>query len=154
MPLDTTTRMLAPFLDRLTDEELDAIPYGVIQLDATCHVLTWNQAEADNAGFTGRPIGRHFFHEVYPSANVPEFHDLVMQGMAQGALDTTFTFTFSCDVMPRRVLVRAYYAGRTETMWLFTSKPDGSPFDRIPESNEPLRPSPSHGFDLRAFRVA
>lgn len=146
--------MLAPFLDRLSDEELDAIPYGVIQLDTTCHVMACNQAETDNGGLTGRPIGRHFFHEVYPSANVPEFHDRVTRGVADGHLDDTFSFTFCCDLMPRRVLVRAYYAGRTDTVWLFTSKPDGSPFDRAPATPSYIRPTPSHGIDLRTFRVA
>ncbi|MBL0890527.1 MAG: hypothetical protein IBJ19_07925 [Gemmatimonadaceae bacterium] len=154
MPLDTTTRMLAPFLDRLTDEELDAIPYGVVRLDKSGQVLSCNRAEADNAGLTGRPLGRHFFTEVYPSANVPEFHDRVMDGVQHGRLDATFSFTFSCDLMPRRVLVRAYYAGRTDSVWLFFAKPDGSPFDLSPAPTPSIRPTPSHGIDLRTSRVA
>ena len=67
MPLVTTTRILAPFLDRLTGAELDALPYGV------------------------------------------------------------FRFTFTHSDLPRTVQIRMYYAARTDTIWIFTALPDGSP---------------------------
>jgi hypothetical protein len=77
-----------------------------------------------------------------------------MAGIQHGRLDVTFGFTFTCDVMPRRVQVRAYYAGRTNCVWLFFAKPDGSPFDLGPAQTSSIRPTPSHGIDLRSARVA
>ncbi|HEY0930711.1 MAG TPA: PAS domain-containing protein [Gemmatimonas sp.] len=129
MPLDTTTRMLAPFLNRLNDEELDSIPYGVIQLDPEGFVVSYNRAEAENAGHALRPIGQHFFREVAPSANAPEFHGRFQRGVATGRLDETFTFTYHCDLMPRRVQVRLYLSPQTRSVWLFVAKPDGTPLD-------------------------
>lgn len=73
MPLDTTTRMLAPFLNRLSDEELDSIPYGVIQLDPEGFVVSYNRAEAENAGYCPRPIGRHFFVRSPPAPTPRSF---------------------------------------------------------------------------------
>jgi len=130
MSLDTTSRLPAPFLDRLTNEELDAIPYGVVQLDLDGTVTSYNRAEAENVGFLPRPIGYHFFRDVAPSAIVPEFYGRFLDGVAEGALDETFRFTFSCALMPRRVRVRMYYSIQTKSVWLFVAKPDGTPFDR------------------------
>lgn len=131
MSLDTMSRMLAPFLDRLTTEELDELPYGVVQLSLDGTVLSYNRAESENVGVVPRPIGCHFFRDVAPSANVPEFYGRFLDGVAEGVLDETFGFTFSCALMPRRVKIRAYYSVRTKSVWLFVAKPDGNPFDRI-----------------------
>jgi photoactive yellow protein len=155
MPIDTTTRLLAPFLGHLTDEELDAVPYGIIQLDRDGVVRSYNRAEAEDAGYPQRPIGRHFFRDVYPSADIPEFHGIVRNGIARQQLDATFTFTFSCGYLPRRVQVRLYYCVRTASVWVFVARPNGSPLGLAhPDEHPPLRPPPTLGIDLRAPRVA
>lgn len=154
MPLDTTSRMLAPFLDRLSDEELDALPYGVIQLDSRGRVLSYNRAETENIGGSIRPLGRNFFADVCPSADAPEIHGRMQRGFEEQRLDDTFQYTFSCADIPRRVMVRMYYSVRTRSVWLFVAKPDGSPLDRIPVPDAMIRPSPTHGVDLRTPRVA
>ena len=120
--------MLAPFLDRLTADELDSIPYGVVQLDLHGRVLSYNRAEADNVGVMPRPLGLHFFCDVAPSANVPEFYGKFLEGVAEKRLDHTFSFTYSCASMPRRVMIRQYFSARTGSVWLFVGQPDGSPF--------------------------
>ena len=120
--------MLAPFLDRLTVDELGSIPYGVVQLDLHGRVLSYNRAEADNVGVMPRPLGLHFFYEVAPSANVPEFYGKFLEGVAEERLDHTFSFTYSCASMPRRVMIRQYFSARTGSVWLFVGQPDGSPF--------------------------
>jgi two-component system, chemotaxis family, sensor kinase Cph1 len=129
MPLATTTRMLVPFLDRLTGEELDAIPFGIAQLDAMGTVRAFNRAEADNCSFSVRPIGLNYFLDVHPSANAPEFYGRFLGAVEEQRLDETFPFTFICAHLPRRVLVRMYYSVRTSSVWVFTAKPDGSALD-------------------------
>lgn len=129
MPLDTTSKLLAPFLHRLTDEDLDTIPYGVIQLDPMGYVVSYNRAEAENAGRLTRPLGLHFFRDVAPSADVPEFHGRFQRGIAEEHLDVTFAFTYHCDLMPRRVQVRLYLSPHTRSVWLFVARPDGTPLD-------------------------
>jgi photoactive yellow protein len=121
--------MLAPFLDRLSDEELDAVPYGIIQLDAEGHILSYNKAEADGTNFTSpRPIGRDYFGDVAPSAFVAEIFGRYVEAYSSHHLDEMFRFTFIDGMMPRTVLVRMYYSARTGTIWIFTANPDGSPF--------------------------
>lgn len=155
MPLDTTSRLLAPFLDRLSDEELDAIPYGVVQLNAGGIVLSYNRAQASNLGDVTRPIGRNFFLEVCPSVNVPELWNRFRQAVTDEHFDDTFHYTFACGPAPRRVQLRMYYSGRTKSVWLFVAKPDGTPLDRVVLNDEAwIVPTPRHGVDLRTPRVA
>ena len=127
MSLDCTTRMLAPFLDRLSDEELDAIPYGVIQLNAEGGVLSINRAEAEALGCAARPVGRDYFCDLAPSAFVAEVFGRYVEAFSSRHLDETFRFTYSDHAMPRTVLMRMYYSARTGTTWIFTACPDGSP---------------------------
>ncbi len=156
MPLDTTSRMLAPFLDQLTVEEMDDIPYGVVQLDLDGRVLSYNRAEAENVGVMPRPLGLHFFFDVAPSANVPEFYGRFLAGVAEQRLDYTFSFTFSCALMPRRVMVRQYFSMRTGSVWLFVGQPDGSAFTRHTAAHgmSAIRETPSYGVMQIADRVA
>ena len=67
MPLATTSRMLAPFLDRLTDEEIDAIPYGMVQLDPTGTVRSFT---AD----TGLPAGMRLKSDVVKGCIAQPLH--------------------------------------------------------------------------------
>lgn len=128
MALESTTRMLSPFLDRLTDEELDALPYGIVQLDADGRVVSYNRAEADDTGFTlQRPIGRDYFSDVAPSAFVVEIFGRYVEAFTSRHLDETFRFTFIHHMMPRTVQIRMFYSARTRTIWLFIANPDGSP---------------------------
>lgn len=129
MSLETTTRMLAPFLDGYGPEELDRIPYGIVKLDVTGMVRACNRAESRNAGHVASAVDRHYFHDVAPSADVVEFYGRFLQAIADERLDETFPFTFSCGMLPRRVLVRMYYAPRSNVVWLFTALPDGEPLE-------------------------
>lgn len=131
MALDTTTRMLAPFLDRLTDEELDEIPYGVIQLNAEGRVISYNRAEAVETGWTHeRPVHRDYFSDVAPSAFVAEIFGRYVEAFSTHQLDEMFRFTFTHAAMPRTIQLRMYYSVRSGTLWLFTANPDGSPLNR------------------------
>ncbi len=131
MALDSTTRMLAPFLDRLSVEELDAVPYGVIQLDAEGRVRAINRVEADDLGWPHeRPVGRNFFTEVAPSAFVAEVFGRYVEAYSSQQLDESFRFTFGDSMLPRTVMMRMYFSPRSKSVWIFTANPDGSPLVR------------------------
>lgn len=120
--------MLAPFLDQLSDEELDVVPYGIIQLNAEGIVLSINRIEAEGLGWPHeRPVGRDYFSELAPSAFVAEVFGRYVDAFSAHHLDETFRFTFSHGTLPRTVMMRMYYSVRTGTMWIFTANPDGSP---------------------------
>ncbi len=135
MCLITTSRILAPFLDRLTPEELDALPYGVVQLSVDGVVLSYNRAETENAGIRVRPVEQHFFRDVAPCADVTEFHGRFLEGVEAEKLDETFLFTYCNGLLPRRVMLRMYYSARTKSVWLFAARPDGSALEAVKRPN-------------------
>lgn len=123
--------MLVPFLDRLTVEELDTVPYGIVQVDPSGIVRTFNKAEADSCGFSARPLGQHYFTDVHPGAAVPAFHERFIRALATQSFDETFPFTFVCLRRTRELQVRLYYSLRTDSVWIFTAQPDGSALVRM-----------------------
>lgn len=61
-------------VSQLSPEELDALPYGLITLDARGRVLHYNDTESRMVGLPKeRVVGKSFFGEVAPCARVREF---------------------------------------------------------------------------------
>ena len=62
-------------LHELSNEDLDALPYGVIALDEEARIVRYNVAEARFARLDRtRVVGRSFFDEIARCTKVPEFH--------------------------------------------------------------------------------
>lgn len=121
--------MLAPFLDRFTQEELDALPFGVVQLDRRGRVLSINQYATAIADWNdSAAVGLDFFAEVCPAMRVADIVDRMHTGFASDHLDEMFPLTVMTDDGSLQALIRMYYASRTRTMWVFSANPDGSPY--------------------------
>lgn len=61
-------------VSRLSPDELDTLPYGLITLDAQGRVVHYNDTEARLVGLPReRVLGRSFFDEVAPCTRVREF---------------------------------------------------------------------------------
>ena len=85
---------------RLTPEQLDALPYGLITLDAAGRVLHYNDTESRMVGLPKeRVIGKRFFGEVAPCARVREFEgrfeELVRDPHRVRVQSFDFVFRFS-----------------------------------------------------------
>lgn len=82
----------------LSQEQLDALPLGVIELDRDCLVRRFNRTESEAAGLApDQVLARHFFDEVAPCTSVVEFRGRVEQMMARNEssrdeLDFVFRF--------------------------------------------------------------
>jgi photoactive yellow protein len=78
-------------VEALSPAELDALPFGVIKLDAAGAVSFFSQTEARQSGYGDRPaIGRQFFTELAPCMGTPEFMSRVEQAHAERTLDILF----------------------------------------------------------------
>jgi photoactive yellow protein len=85
---------------RLSPEQLDALPYGLITLDAAGRVLHYNDTESRMVGLPKeRVIGKRFFAEVAPCARVREFEgrfeELVRDPHRVRVQSFDFVFRFS-----------------------------------------------------------
>ncbi len=126
-PLDSPDALLGA-ADDMTPAELDALPYGMIQLDATGRIMKYNAVESRLASLDQQAtIGKHFFSEVAPCTKVQAFHGRFKEGIVRESLDETFTFHFAFKQAPRDVTVRLFYSKRTRSVWVMIADHDGQP---------------------------
>ena len=100
---DTALRLLA-----LGDDELDELPFGVVEMDVESVVLRYNATESRYSGLPReRVVGRHFFRDVAPCSN----NRRVAQRFAQEVLDETIAYTFALRMQPVPVTLRLLKPG-------------------------------------------
>lgn len=113
-------------VDTMSPEELDRLPYGMIQLDRTGRILNYNAVESKLASLPREDaIGKQFFTEIAPCTKVQEFYGRFKEGVIREALDTSFRFHFAFKQSPRDVTVRLLYSKRTRTVWVLVSDHEG-----------------------------
>ncbi len=104
--------------DSLSDEALDALPYGMMQLDEAGTILRYSAAESRLSGLTvDECVGRNFFDEIAPCTHVADFQGRFAAGVAQARLDETFNFQFAFRP-PRDVRVHLFYSKATRSVWV------------------------------------
>ena len=119
-PLDSSSILEAA--DDMSSEDLDGLPYGMIQLDAAGRILRFNAVESRLASLPQpQQIGKHFFTEVAPCTKVQAFYGRFREGVIRESLDTSFRFHFAFKQHPRDVLVRLFYSRRTRSVWVMIS---------------------------------
>jgi photoactive yellow protein len=122
-PLDPATAgALLESADAMTPRELDALPYGMIQLDASGRILKYNAVESRLASLPqAQAIGKQFFTEIAPCTKVQAFYGRFREGVIRESLDATFQFHFAFKQHPRDVTVRLFYSRRTRSVWVMIS---------------------------------
>ena len=110
-------------IDDFTPAQIDALPFGAIQLDANGTILQFNEYEANLSNRRAPDtIGRNFFSEVAPCTHVREFHGRFVDGVRLGELNVTFDYTFAFRQRPRNVRVTLFYSAPTRTVWVFVQE--------------------------------
>ena len=118
--IQSTTVQDAESIDRMSETELDALPFGAIRLDREGKVLSYNAAESKLTGRDPqRVIGRNFFTEVAPCTNVQEFAGRFREGVAQRKMHVIFPYRFDFEMAPRDVTITLFYSEQTECAWVF-----------------------------------
>ena len=107
-------------IDRMSPEELDALPFGAIRLDKTGQILTYNMTESKLTGRDPkRVVGRNFFTDVAPCTNVQSFAGRFREGVAKGDMHVIFPYRFDFEMAPRDVTVTLFYSKQTDSAWVF-----------------------------------
>jgi photoactive yellow protein len=106
-------------IESISDAELDAVPYGVIQLDAEGNVLRYNACEESLSGLTRQNVvGKNFFRQIAPCTDMQEFHGRFREGVAAGELHCTFRFHFPYKKNPRDVTITLFYNAPHKITWV------------------------------------
>jgi photoactive yellow protein len=107
-------------IDRMSEQELDSLPFGAIRLDTTGKILAYNMTESKLTGRDPkRVIGRNFFTDVAPCTNVQAFAGRFREGVAQGDMHVIFPYRFDFEMAPRDVTVTLFYSKQTGSAWVF-----------------------------------
>jgi len=110
-------------IDTFSNPELDSLPFGAIQLDRSGKILRFNEYEANLSNNRApETVGRNFFTEVAPCANVREFQAPFAEGLALRSLHVTFPYRFEFKPQPRNVDVTLFYSQPTGTIWVFVQE--------------------------------
>jgi len=111
---------LAAQLTCMSDAELDALPFGVIEMNHQFKVLRYNAAEARYSGLPpDRAIGQHCFRDVLPWGN----NRHVARRYQIDALDETIDYTFSMHMRATPVTLRMLKPAYNERMYLLVTQP-------------------------------
>lgn len=104
--------------DAMSDAELDALPFGMMQLDERGTILRYSRTESRISGLSADEcVGHSFFDEIAPCTHVAEFYGRFRAGVEAQRLDETFNFQFAF-VPPRDVQVRLFYSRATRSVWV------------------------------------
>jgi photoactive yellow protein len=113
-------------IDRMSETQLDALPFGAIRLDRDGNILSYNMTESKLTGRDPkRVIGRNFFKDVAPCTNVQGFAGRFREGVAKGEMHTIFPYRFDFQMAPRDVTVTLFYSKQTDTAWVFVREANG-----------------------------
>ena len=110
----------------LSEEELDALPFGAIRLDREGTVVAYNKAESELSGCDPAwVVGRNFFTEVAPCANVRAFGGRFRAGVEAGSLFEVFPFRFEFTGGPREVWVTLFFDAGMGVAWVLVHQRGG-----------------------------
>ncbi|SDN87246.1 photoactive yellow protein [Methylobacterium phyllostachyos] len=117
-PVDDTTIDL----DGLASDAIDRLDQGVIGLDAAGTVVAFSEGASVLSGLAREAvIGRDYFRDVMPGANVPSFRGRFLAGARRGTLNESFDYVFGRVPQPLRARVHMRHgtmAGGPPVTWL------------------------------------
>ncbi|MAZ67055.1 MAG: photoactive yellow protein [Kangiellaceae bacterium] len=109
-------------LASLSDNEIDKLAFGAIELDTSGHILKYNQTEG---AITGRSpsevLGKNFFTAVAPCTNTPTFKGAFDKVVKTGN-STMFEYTFDYKMSPTKVKVHLKKALVNDNIWVFVKR--------------------------------
>jgi photoactive yellow protein len=112
---------LADAVEKLTPDQINTLPYGVIRLDHAGKVTLFNDAERGLSGYSQQASGQTFFTDIAPCMNNPNFRGRIDRARASGRLDITFVHLGDFNDMTREITVRVQSA-RGSGCWLFLKR--------------------------------
>lgn len=110
-------------IERLSTAGLDALPFGVVRLDAEGIVTFYSRTEAEQSGYGDRrAIGRHFFTQLAPCLSTADRMRRIDEARRAGTLDITFEQIGDFDDADRELHVRVLSAA-SGGVWVLLERP-------------------------------
>ena len=95
------------FVDRMSDDQLDALPYGALLLSSDAKIIRYNRTEAEITGRSQQAvIGRNFFLELAVCGVGPLFQGRFKNALLANQFDEIFPYVFHYQMPETVMLVR------------------------------------------------
>ena len=114
---------LAARIERLSQSDLDQLPFGVILLDREGTVLIYSATEARLSGYGSSPLGQNFF-AVSRCRNKDELRQRILGCIDSGGAELEFGWSGDYDEPKRDMRIRVQ-SSRTGGAWLFIERDEG-----------------------------
>jgi photoactive yellow protein len=109
---------MAAQLNCMSDGELDALPFGVIEMNHQFKVLRYNTAESRHSKLLpDHVIGQHFFRDIAPWAN----NRRIAKRYQLDSLDETIQYSASLSMQQEPVTIRMLKPAYNERMYLLVN---------------------------------
>lgn len=121
-------KLTAADLSRMTEDELDALPFGAIKLSPRGTILGYNETEGRLTGRTReRVLGRNFFLDVAPCTDVQEFRGRFAElaGESEISIFHEFSFEFPFEP-PLRVTITLLRDRGDRSIWVLVEPDSGA----------------------------
>jgi photoactive yellow protein len=106
-------------LSCMSDSELDALPFGVIEMDHQFKVLRYNSAESRHSRLPpDRVIGQNLFRDVAPWAN----NQRIARRYRLDSVDETMQYSVLLQMQQEAVTLRMLKPGYSERMYLLVNR--------------------------------
>lgn len=103
---DNVRKFISTPDDEMDFTKLDALPYGSILIDEEGKILFYNSQEEERTGLKRKSVlGKNFFTEVAPCAQVREFRDQYKATVGNLGVLASFRFHFPLPRRPRDVQI-------------------------------------------------
>lgn len=109
---------LARAVERLSQADIDRLPFGAIRLDAEGRVTFYSAAERRLSGYRDVTLGRAFFAEIAPCMDHPDFRGRIESDHRAGRLDLEFGWIGDFSDQHRELRVRVQSA-TDGGIWVF-----------------------------------
>jgi photoactive yellow protein len=114
---------LADRADAMDQAELDALPFGVLKLDARGRIVGYNRVEQAIAEVDlGVYLDHNFFTDLAPCMDVPAFRGRFEEGLRKGRLAFAFEFETNSDPRARHLRVRMLDSAEPDRFWIFIKR--------------------------------
>jgi len=127
-PVNFAAPNLAADIERLSQFELDRLPFGVILIDGVGTVMFYSQTEALQSGYGKVPLGQNLF-AVSTCMGGDDFRGRIRRAMAQGPVDLAFDLPGDYGD-PNRALHIRVQSARQGGVWICISRGDAPPAAR------------------------
>lgn len=112
---------LAQAVDALTPEQVDALPFGAIRLDAANRVAFFSRSEALLSGYRHSALGIDFFAGIAPCMDTDLYRGRLERALTASTVNIEFSHIGDFADRTRELRVRIQSAGGGG-VWIFMSR--------------------------------